>query len=123
MDVAERAAGLESGAVLVDCLTLWLSNLILRNEPEERIAARLARLCDEAAGAPHDTVIVTNEVGLSLVPESALGRLFRDIAGRSHKQLAARAAEVYLAVMGMVLRLKPSPVETVVNPEYSREGS
>jgi adenosylcobinamide kinase/adenosylcobinamide-phosphate guanylyltransferase len=119
IDVASRLDGLNAGALLVDCLTLWLSNLILRDEDERQVTARLDVLLTRVSTAPYDAVIVSNEVGLSIVPEHELGRRFRDIAGRAHQLLAARAAEVYLAVMGLVLRLKPGPIEAMDNPEYT----
>jgi adenosylcobinamide kinase/adenosylcobinamide-phosphate guanylyltransferase len=57
---------------------------------------------------------VSNEVGMGLVPETALGRAFRDLAGRCHQRLAARADAIYLATLGTVLRLHPGPVEIAV---------
>jgi len=56
---------------------------------------------------------VSNEVGMGLVPETPLGRLFRDLAGGAHQRLAAIADEVYLAATGVVLRLRPAPVEVM----------
>jgi adenosylcobinamide kinase/adenosylcobinamide-phosphate guanylyltransferase len=55
-------------------------------------------------------LIVTNEVGMGIVPETALGRLFRDVAGRAHQRLAALADEVHLAILGTILRLRPEPL-------------
>ena len=57
--------------------------------------------------------MVSNEVGMGLVPETPLGRLFRDLAGGAHQRLGAVADEIYLAAMGVVLRLAPGPVEMV----------
>jgi adenosylcobinamide kinase / adenosylcobinamide-phosphate guanylyltransferase len=54
-------------------------------------------------------ILVTNEVGLGVVPENALARAFRDLAGSAHQRLSALADEVYFAVLGTVLRLKPAP--------------
>jgi len=99
--------------VVVDCLTLWLSNLLVRGESEAAILTRAEELLAAAAERPCPVILVTNEVGLGLVPETSLGRAFRDIAGRIHQRAAARAAEVYLAVLGMVLRLRPDPVTAV----------
>ena len=59
------------------------------------------------------SVIVSNEVGMGIVPESPLGRVFRDIAGRAHQSVAYAADEVYFATLGMMLRLRPAPVECV----------
>jgi adenosylcobinamide kinase/adenosylcobinamide-phosphate guanylyltransferase len=106
----DRARGAD--VVLVDCLTLWLSNLLLRGDDEPAVKAEidaLAAALSPRGSGPH-VVLVTNEVGLGLVPETPLGRLFRDVAGWAHQRLAALADEVYLAAMGMVLRLVPAPV-------------
>lgn len=107
-DVIRRAT---QDVVLVDCLTLWLSNLLIdggtQNEIEERVEGLIATLRE---ASPH-IVLVTNEVGLGIVPEHALGRLFRDVAGRAHQRLAVVADEVYFGAMGCMLRLKPGPVE------------
>jgi adenosylcobinamide kinase/adenosylcobinamide-phosphate guanylyltransferase len=96
--------------VVVDCLTLWLSNLLLRDESEEKILSRvqvLARVLEERA---FHSIIVTNEVGMGVVPETSLGRAFRDVAGRAHQRLAKAADEVFLAILGSVLRIRPEPV-------------
>jgi adenosylcobinamide kinase/adenosylcobinamide-phosphate guanylyltransferase len=109
--VPERLAALRDlDAVVLDCLTLWLSNLMLRDEPPARIAARVDDLIGALAGAPFHTIIVTNEVGMGVVPESALGRAFRDIAGSAHQRLAAVADELYLAALGVIVRLRPDPI-------------
>ena len=76
------------------------------------VAVLLATLARRRA----HVVIVSNEVGLGLVPETALGRLFRDLTGRAHQQIAAVADELYLAAMGVLLRLRPGPVEVVTTP-------
>lgn len=102
--------------VLVDCLTLWLSNLLLRGEDEGGIARKVAALADALRDAPFASVVVTNEVGMGIVPESALGRTFRDVAGRAHQALAARADRIYFAVLGTVLRLAPGPVTVEPTP-------
>jgi len=99
--------------VLVDCLTLWLSNLLLRGDDEAAIARAVRELCDALAARPCHVVLVTNEVGLGIVPENALARTFRDVAGRAHQDLACIADEAYVAILGHVLRLRPGPVEAV----------
>jgi len=96
--------------VVVDCLTLWLSNLLLRGESAAQIATRVDELARIALTRPFHTILVTNEVGMGIVPESALGRLFRDVAGFAHQRLAAVATELYLAALGVVIRLRPGPV-------------
>jgi adenosylcobinamide kinase/adenosylcobinamide-phosphate guanylyltransferase len=93
--------------VLVDCLTLWLSNLMLGDHPlAPAEAALIAAL--EAADGP--VILVSNEVGLGLVPETPLGRAFRDAQGRLNQRLAALAERVQFIAAGLPLTLKePSP--------------
>ena len=89
--------------VLVDCLTLWLSNLMLGD-------ADLARCSDALAGAiarrRAPLFLVSNEVGLGLVPETPLGRAFRDEAGRLNQRVAAMADSVIFVAAGLPLRMK-----------------
>jgi len=96
---------------VVDCLTLWLSNLLLDRVPPEDIERRVADLAALLRRAPCHVVLVTNEVGMGLHPDTALGRTFRDLAGRAHQRLAAVADEIHLAVLGVLVRLKPGPIE------------
>jgi adenosylcobinamide kinase/adenosylcobinamide-phosphate guanylyltransferase len=102
-------------AVLVDCLTLWLSNLLCAEWSEARIRAEIDRLVEVARASARrvHVLLVTNEVGMGLVPESKLGRAFRDLAGIAHQRLADVADEVHAALLGCVLRLHPGPVERV----------
>ncbi len=111
----ERIAALTGvDVVVVDCLTLWLSNLLLRDETEgrelDRIEARIEDLAAAVESAAPHVVLVSNEVGMGIVPESRLGRAFRDLAGRAHQRLNRSASELYVAVMGAILRLRPGPV-------------
>jgi adenosylcobinamide kinase/adenosylcobinamide-phosphate guanylyltransferase len=96
--------------VVIDCLTLWLANRLLRDGEEAVVTDEIRRLVDTLARRRCHTVVVSNEVGMGLVPENALGRRFRDLAGAMHQRLATIADEVYLAAMGMLIRLQPSPV-------------
>ncbi len=99
--------------VVIDCMTLWLSNLMLEGLSDASIVARVNDLCEALVQRRFHALIVTNEVGLGIVPENALARRFRDVVGRSHQRLGAVADEVYFGVMGQLLRLKPAPVEAV----------
>ncbi len=93
--------------ILVDCLTLWLSNLLEAQRPiEDEVAALLC--CLLALPAP--VVFVSNEVGLGLVPETPLGRMFRDHAGRLNQQVAAVADRVVFLAAGLPLVLKDQPL-------------
>jgi adenosylcobinamide kinase/adenosylcobinamide-phosphate guanylyltransferase len=89
--------------VLVDCLTLWLSNLLLAGRVIEHDSEML---CSALRGAAGPVVLVANEVGLGLVPETSLGRQFRDAAGRLNQQLAAIADRVVFVAAGLPLVLK-----------------
>jgi len=97
--------------VLIDCLTLWLSNLLLAGLDEASIERRVDALANVLSEKSFPTLLVTNEVGMGLVPETPLGRVFRDVTGRAHQRLSRAASEVYLAALGTVLRIKPGPVE------------
>jgi adenosylcobinamide kinase/adenosylcobinamide-phosphate guanylyltransferase len=93
-------------AVLVDCLTLWLSNLMHAGRDPDREALRLV---DWLGTAPGPVVLVSNEVGLGLVPETPLGRSFRDAQGRLNQQVAAVVSEVAFVAAGLPLWLKRAP--------------
>ena len=90
-------------AVVVDCLTLWLSNLMLG---EHDIGTRVETFLTAAAQVEARVIAVTNEVGCGIVPENALARRFRDEAGRVNQRVAADAREVYWMIFGCPLRLK-----------------
>jgi len=89
--------------VLVDCLTLWLSNLLLGDRP---VATEIAELCAALRRAEGAVVLVANEVGLGLVPDTPLGRRFRDEAGRLNQRVAALADRVVFVAAGLPLVLK-----------------
>lgn len=89
--------------ILVDCLTLWLSNLMLAERDTAAAGAKLLRACRAASGP---VVLVSNEVGLGIVPENALARRFRDEAGRLHQRLAEQAQRVVFMVAGLPMQVK-----------------
>ncbi|MBN9448996.1 MAG: bifunctional adenosylcobinamide kinase/adenosylcobinamide-phosphate guanylyltransferase [Bosea sp.] len=89
--------------VLVDCLTLWLTNLILAERDIAIATGDLMLACREAQGP---IVLVSNEVGLGIVPENALARRFRDEAGRLHQRLASQAERVVFMVAGLPMQVK-----------------
>lgn len=100
--VLRRHAG-DRRPILVDCLTLWLSNLMHRDRDiAEATAALLAALEDRGS----ETVLVTNEVGLGIVPDNALARRFRDAQGTLNRRIAARADRVIFMAAGLPLVLK-----------------
>ena len=101
--LVEALAG-EKRPVLVDCLTLWLSNLMAAGRDVQSEGDRLAGAV-AAHAAP--LVLVSNEVGMGIVPDNALARAFRDHAGRLHQKIAAVCDRVELVVAGVPLVLKP----------------
>jgi adenosylcobinamide kinase/adenosylcobinamide-phosphate guanylyltransferase len=105
IQVAERIRA-EDGkydAVVVDCLTLWLNNLMFS---EADIEAETEKLLQAATSAVTQTIFVTNEVGCGIVPVHAVARRFRDEAGRMNQRFAERASEVYWMAFGLGLRVK-----------------
>ncbi len=89
--------------VLVDCLTLWLTNLMLEDRD---IGAEFDRLCDLLPGLDIPVLLVSNEVGFGIVPENAMARSFRDHAGRLHQRIAELANQVTLVVAGIPMSVK-----------------
>ena len=92
--------------ILFDCVTLWLSNLVGTGLKESVILARAGTLVQRMRTAEARVVIVSNELGLGLVPAEPSVRAFRDLAGRVNQQIAAGADEVHVVVSGISLRLK-----------------
>jgi adenosylcobinamide kinase/adenosylcobinamide-phosphate guanylyltransferase len=90
--------------VLVDCLTLWLSNVLCTQI--ETLERRISELCQVVAHAQGELVMVSNEVGWGIVPENALARQFRDEQGRLNQRIAAVAQRVTLVAAGLPLSLK-----------------
>jgi adenosyl cobinamide kinase/adenosyl cobinamide phosphate guanylyltransferase len=102
-DLAGVLAEQGNKPVLVDCLTLWLSNLMLANSDIDAAVARLEQALEQTYGP---VVLVANEVGSGVVPENALARRFRDLQGQLNQRLAARADRVVLVVAGLPLFVK-----------------
>ena len=91
------------GALLVDCLTLWLSNLMLTGQPVETRTTELVSALEERA---LPVFLVSNEVGMGIVPDHPLGRAFRDEAGRLNQAVAAAADAVWFVIAGRGLPLQ-----------------
>ena len=89
--------------VLVDCLTLWVTNLMMDGCDMAREFAALAAHVEQAAAR---LILVSNEVGLGIVPENRMARDFRDHAGRLHQLIAGKAREVYFVAAGLPLKMK-----------------
>lgn len=93
-------------AIVLDCLTLWLSNLKGRRLNDLAVSEATADLLHAIRATRARVVIVSNELGLGLVPATKAVRVFRDLAGRVNQQVTAEADEVYLTISGLPLRLK-----------------
>jgi adenosylcobinamide kinase/adenosylcobinamide-phosphate guanylyltransferase len=100
----DQAAGYKT--IVIDCLTLWLSNLRERQVSDTAIPDRVDDLLDAIRSTDARIVLVSNELGLGLVPMSRAARRFRDVAGRVHQQIAMNADEVHFVVAGQTLRVK-----------------
>ena len=103
---------LEYDALLLDCLTVWLSNTLYRfrrkssSEIEDHVLAQLRELTAAASGT--HLVIVSNEVGAGIVPASKIGRVFRDLQGLANQRMAEAADRVLMLVAGIPIQIKPS---------------
>jgi adenosylcobinamide kinase/adenosylcobinamide-phosphate guanylyltransferase len=106
--LAEALASLSSvDVVVVDCLTLWLSNLLIAGEPTPAILARVDAVVTALEARRFHAILVTNEVGMSVHPPTPLGRAFVEVCGFAHQRFARAADDLYLAVLGAVVRLDP----------------
>jgi adenosylcobinamide kinase/adenosylcobinamide-phosphate guanylyltransferase len=110
LNLAEALSGLKGGdgAVVIDCLTLWLSNLMMAGgmDSEDSAGEKALELAGAMKGLGGTVVVVSNEVGMGIVPENALARRFRDAAGTVNRIIAEAADEVYLMVSGMPVKIK-----------------
>ncbi|MFW6077357.1 MAG: bifunctional adenosylcobinamide kinase/adenosylcobinamide-phosphate guanylyltransferase [Hyphomicrobiales bacterium] len=104
LDLVEALEGAAGAFVLIDCLTLWVSNLLLG---EFEIGPRVERLAEALRVRSGPVVVVSNEVGLGIVPDNALARRFRDEAGLANQRLAQACDDVVLITAGLPLTLKP----------------
>ena len=103
-DLVGALAGVPNNApVLVDCLTLWLSNMMLA---EQDIDSEITKLEEALSRLQSPAVLVSNEVGLGIVPDNALARRFRDTQGRLNQRIAARADRVVMMVAGLPMIVK-----------------
>jgi adenosyl cobinamide kinase/adenosyl cobinamide phosphate guanylyltransferase len=105
-DLAWALAGVPEGAyAIVDCLSLWVANLLERDEDEKAIARLATEAARRAAERPAPTIAVSNEVGMGIVPANELARRYRDVLGRVNAIWAQHAAEAALVVAGRQLSL------------------
>ena len=110
LDIASalRRNSAHSDAVIIDCITIWLSNLLMHNEKlsEQEMTMGIDRLIDAYEQGEATYIIVSGEVGMGIVPEHPLGRVFRDYLGLANQRLAANADRVVLMVAGIPVDVK-----------------
>jgi adenosylcobinamide kinase/adenosylcobinamide-phosphate guanylyltransferase len=104
LELAQAIQGSSGDSIVVDCLTLWLSNLMLAQG--RAIDAEIDAVVQAAQESTAELILVTNEVGCGIVPENALAREFRDRAGVLNQRFAQAAGEVHWMVFGQALRVK-----------------
>jgi len=93
--------------ILIDCLTLWISNLLVNKSMNEKgILKKISALVASCRAVPARVIMVTNELGMGIVPSNRLSRLYRDLVGRANQQVASEADEVYFLVSGIPMKLK-----------------
>lgn len=101
-----KTHGSEYKTVIIDCLTLWLSNLLGNGIKPPQILSYTEELLNSARTVPGKVVLVSNEVGMGIVPGDSMTREFRDLAGKMNQRVAVNADAVYLTVSGLPMKLK-----------------
>lgn len=96
----------ESDIILVDCITLWMNNLLMETEEPDRLYSQVKNLIDSLEHTICPVIIVTNEVGMGIVPENRLARFYRDLVGFTNQQLASCATDVIWMVSGIAVKIK-----------------
>ena len=107
-DLAGTLSGHDSWfkAILVDCVTLWLTNLLLKYEDKKVVLEEVRRTASVFPALQTPLILVSNEVGMGIIPDNPLGRAFCDLSGEANEILAASADEVYVTFSGLPLKLK-----------------
>lgn len=115
LDLPEALAALgnaDADVVVVDCLTLWLSNLLGIGLPVAAVLERVDRLTAVLFALPMPAIVVSSEVGIGLVPAAASDRSVREVSGLCHQRVARIADEIYVGLMGLMVRLAPAPMRS-----------
>ena len=100
------AAGGEAGILLVDCLTLWISNLLMENHDSDQVLNQVQSLTRAVASSACPVILVSNEVGTGIVPENKLARLYRDLVGSTNQAVAECVDQVVWTVAGIPVTIK-----------------
>jgi adenosylcobinamide kinase/adenosylcobinamide-phosphate guanylyltransferase len=107
LEVCQAVALLDhAGVLVIDCLTLWVSNLMAAGRGDDAILTEAANLAGLLRAAPFETFVVSDEVGSGLVPMEPLGRRFRDLLGWTNQTIGRAAGQILLMVAGYPLRVK-----------------
>jgi adenosylcobinamide kinase/adenosylcobinamide-phosphate guanylyltransferase len=108
LDLAQaiRKVSDDTEVIIMDCLTIWLGNLMHHNGATEGTYAEEDAFVAALEDAPCDVILVSNEIGFGTVPDDPLGRIFRDHAGRLNQQIAALADEAYVTISGIPVKIK-----------------
>ncbi len=96
----------QASVLLVDCLTLWINNLLMENHDSEQILNQIQNLTEAVSSATCPVILVSNEVGTGIVPENTLARLYRDLVGWANQAVAACADQVVWSVAGIPVIIK-----------------
>ncbi|MEW5720717.1 MAG: bifunctional adenosylcobinamide kinase/adenosylcobinamide-phosphate guanylyltransferase, partial [Chloroflexota bacterium] len=106
-------AAARARVIVVDCVTLWASNVLLAEESNapQALSREIGELLAWYRANDVEMILVSNEVGMGLVPDNALGRAYRDLLGAVNKQLAASADEVFFLVAGLPIEIKARVVK------------
>ena len=106
LPAAIAETGQEAGVILVDCLTLWINNLLMEKHDPEQILDQVQSLTRAVASADCPVILVSNEVGTGIVPENKLARLYRDLIGSANQAVAECADQVIWMVAGIPVTVK-----------------
>jgi len=109
LDLADTldAYGDKTDLILIDCLTLWISNLMMVHESDDAIHAIIDDFCERLHHPSCSVLLVTNEVGAGIVPENDLARRYRDLVGKTNQKVAAACRRVVWMVAGIPVTIKP----------------
>lgn len=111
LELADALASLQDELAIVDCLTLWVANLTERGHDPGRVRSRASEVASLAAARRAPVLVVTNEVGLGIVPATVAGRSFRDLLGSVNREFVTRAERAALVVAGRLLPLEHAELE------------
>lgn len=96
----------ECSVVLLDCVTLWLSNITCNDIKEEAVLSKIDSMLIAADCIDYKLIIVSNELGMGIVPDNRMARIFRDISGKANQMIANRAKDVYFVTAGIPVKIK-----------------